>query len=260
LLHSLTTNCLLLISLLIPVSVQAAGDWVDYCEGESFICRSEIRVQGKGVPEMIAQLRSDLKTSLDLEFEEELVELNIFRNRYNFVQYVSKRIPEGASRQALYVKGVDRARVYIYQNPNVNNDLRHECTHALIHQALPYLPIWLDEGLAEYFEVPQKHRVRHNPHRSNLKVSMFFGKKPDLGRLERLRDLNQMTKREYRDSWAWVHFLMHESDQSRKLLLDYVQDIQTGEPPGPLSKRLYKEMPNANARLVAHFKNGRFNN
>lgn len=207
---------------------------------------------------MIAELRKDLKSTLNLEFKDELIELNIFRNRYNFVQFVSKRIPEGASRQALYVKGTDRARVYIYQNPMINDDLRHECTHALIHQALPYIPIWLDEGLAEYFEVQRQLRQGKNPHRTELKFSMLFGKKPNLIHLENLEDLSQMTKREYRDSWAWVHFLLHESDQTRKLLLDYLQDIQTGDPPGPLSRRIFKDLPNANARLTAHFKNGRF--
>ena len=31
-------------------------------------------------------------------------------------------------------------------------DLRHECTHALLHAALPYVPLWLDEGLASLYE------------------------------------------------------------------------------------------------------------
>ncbi|GIT30210.1 MAG: hypothetical protein Ct9H300mP1_22560 [Planctomycetaceae bacterium] len=32
-------------------------------------------------------------------------------------------------------------------------DLRHEFTHGVLHSSLKRVPLWLDEGLAEYFEV-----------------------------------------------------------------------------------------------------------
>jgi hypothetical protein len=36
-----------------------------------------------------------------------------------------------------------------------------------------------------------------------------------------------MGDREYRDSWAWVHFLIHHSPQSHRLLAGYLQLLST---------------------------------
>ena len=58
----------------------------------------------------------------------------------------------------------------------------------------------------------------------------------------------------YRDSWAWVHFLMNESAESRKVLIDYLQEIQRGDPPGPFSQFLRDRMPNAQSRMLHHFR------
>ena len=42
--------------------------------------------------------------------------------------------------------------VYTYSSPRLEEDLRHEATHALLRGSFGDLPLWLDEGLAEYFE------------------------------------------------------------------------------------------------------------
>ena len=44
--------------------------------------------------------------------------------------------------------------VYTYWGNRIQQDLRHELTHAILHSVLKDVPLWLDEGLAEYFEVP----------------------------------------------------------------------------------------------------------
>ena len=44
--------------------------------------------------------------------------------------------------------------VYTYSSPRLEEDLRHEATHALLRGGYGDLPLWLDEGLAEYFETP----------------------------------------------------------------------------------------------------------
>ena len=57
-------------------------------------------------------------------------------------------------RPALFILEGGSPGVYTYRKPDLDIDVRHECTHALLHSALPVVPLWLDEGIAKYFEVP----------------------------------------------------------------------------------------------------------
>ncbi|MEZ6045793.1 MAG: DUF1570 domain-containing protein [Planctomycetaceae bacterium] len=239
---------------LLTESLQGAGDWVEVTEGDTFICRSEVRIGQKELPQMLKNLRSQIDSTLGFEKSDGLLELYLFQNRRNFTEYVSQRIPEGASRQALYVKGEDRSRIYIFNHSDVRDDIRHECTHAIIHQSLPYIPLWMDEGIAEYFEIEHQARVSGNSHLADLRFAMFLRHKPNLRSLEQLGSLTEMSKSDYRDAWAWIHFLLHESEESRQLLLDYLKTIREGEPPGPFSVILYQAMPNADARFKQHIK------
>ena len=61
----------------------------------------------------------------------------------------------------------------------VRTDLRHELTHALLHGVLQDVPLWLDEGLAVYFELPPANEGV-NPH--HLEVLCRWPSQPDLVR------------------------------------------------------------------------------
>jgi hypothetical protein len=89
----------------------------------------------------------------------------------------------------------------------------------------------------------------------SLRWAIRFGWRPSLTELEKSRDLSEMKRLDYRNSWAWVHFLLHESPESRKVLIDYLNDIKFGNPPGPFSDRVRNRIPNVEARMLAHFKN-----
>ena len=58
-----------------------------------------------------------------------------------------------------------RINLTMFQNEReLAVDLRHETTHAVLHGLLPMVPLWLDEGLAEYFEAPEANRLQRHPH------------------------------------------------------------------------------------------------
>jgi hypothetical protein len=133
--------------------------------------------------------------------------------------------------------------------------VRHESTHALLHNALPYVPQWLDEGLAEYFEVPAAQRARKHPHLNELRWPLVFGWRPDLEALEKKRELADMDGGDYRESWAWVHFMLHGPPEARETLLTYLDAIAANDPPGLFSEQLKLRVPDAEHRLVKHFKN-----
>ena len=46
---------------------------------------------------------------------------------------------DGTKRRALFVQGTDAGRVYAYRTRDLDTDVRHETTHALLHTALPFV-------------------------------------------------------------------------------------------------------------------------
>lgn len=234
------------------------AQWAHTCESGIFQVRAEFSLSDAASQRLlreIEQLQADVGNTLELDINSRPVQLNIFSGRWSYSRYVSARVPEGADRPALYVQGPDLGHVFVYRRWGFETDVRHECTHAVLHNSLPYVPLWLDEGFAEYFEVPSEDRPSDHPHLGSLKRALFFGWRPQLQRLEGLREMSEMGSREYQESWAWVHFMLHGPAEVQTALVDYVDTIQRGEFAGPLSERL----PTLNGRspesqLIEHLR------
>jgi hypothetical protein len=118
---------------------------------------------------------------------------------------------------------------------HLRTDLRHELTHAVLHGVLKGVPLWLDEGLAGFFELPPSSDGVNASNRDTLLAGPFV---PDLARLEKLGQVKQMEKPEYREAWAWVHLLLRGSPEVKAVLLDYVQTLRTNPNPGPILPKL----------------------
>jgi hypothetical protein len=82
---------------------------------------------------------------------------------------------------------------------------------------------------------------------------MAVGRSPRLERLEALTRVEQMGRDEYREAWAWVHFLLHGPPEAQQELVRYLQELASGPAPGPLSVRLRRRWPDLERRLVEHF-------
>ncbi len=130
--------------------------------------------------------------------------------------------------------------------------MRHEVTHALLHASVSNLPLWLDEGLAEYFEVEDKGRGVNPDHLDRLAADLKGGWKPDLPRLEGLTDVRQMSARDYREAWGWVHYFLRGEPRDRSELLSYLADLRSEQEARPLSKRLHFDSSEAGTQLLAH--------
>jgi len=238
----------------------ALGQWAETRKIGPFELRSEFALsdeEGKKLLREMSRLQTDVEQMLGLQPGLDPIEVNLFRTKTSYQNYLRLRVPEGASRPALFVRGNDMGRVYVYRHWGFEQDLRHESTHAVLHNALPYVPLWLDEGLAEYFEVGSQQRSSGNPHLNELKRRILFGWSPDLRRLEKLAHLNEMTGDDYRESWAWAHFMLHGPQEIRQVLADYLYDIQQGNLAGKLSDRLFAGFPDAEKRLVSHIRHWR---
>jgi hypothetical protein len=112
-----------------------------------------------------------------------------------------------------------------------------------LHAVAPGLPLWLDEGLAEYFEVPRGRGGLNQPHLDLLvDLARHNGWRPDLARLERISDISQMDQTSYAESWAWAHLLLESGPGYREVLTAYLFDVRSrGRLAESLSSRLQKK-------------------
>ena len=130
-----------------------------------------------------------------------------------------RNFPNVPSRRAFFLETDTRLAVYAHWSDRVAEDLRHEVAHGYLHSVVPGLPLWLDEGLAEYFEVPRGQNGLNQPHVELLSDMVEHdGWQPNLTGWRSLTDAAQMDQRDYAESWAWVYFMLHSPPERREML------------------------------------------
>jgi hypothetical protein len=237
-------------------SALAAEPWVDTRQVGPFVCQATFPLRDHdSLLSQLTALERDIDRSLGLPPSREPLYVYLFSDAQSHREYLKQHFPDVPYRRALFVKDGGLAAVYAYRHDQLDVDLRHECTHALLHATLPSVPLWLDEGLAEYFEVPEDKRASEHPNFGSLRWNMRLGMIRSVAELEERQDLAQMGTVDYRYSWAWVHFMLHGPDAAHAVLVAYLADIHRGAPAGQLSDRLAKSMPDATDRMAQHFKN-----
>ena len=204
----------------------------------------------------LGALERDIARNLGIrapEAEGAAVEIYILRDRETFAHFLRFYYPELPPRRAFFLAQADRSVVYAFNKERLEEDLRHEATHALLHAALGELPLWLDEGLAEYLETPETRLGFNAEHVDRLPVDLKGGWKPDLERLETLNTVREMSPRDYREAWAWVHFLLNGPQPAKAALLAYLADLRAFPEAMPLSARLAKIEHEPSAKMLEHF-------
>ena len=197
--------------------------------------------------------------ALDAQVEETLglrvdpgenpVEIYILDDRKAFEHFLTFYYPDLPHRRAFFLANGNQRVIYTFFGERLEEDLRHEATHALLHVAIGDIPLWLDEGLAEYFESPTNRNGLNAEHVGRLPGDFASGWSPDLARLETLRSVRQMSPRDYRESWAWIHYLLNDGRANKAALLAYLADLRTSPDAKPLSGRLENAEPSP---LLAH--------
>ncbi len=251
----LACQCVLLL-LFGPATARLYGaEWPDEYRAGQFVCHADFPLAPiHNLIDSMPALQDDLVRLLDIDLSSQPIHVFLFEHKTTYHAYVKYHFPTAPARKALFIKERGLCMVFAYRGEDFEVDLRHESTHALLNAALPMVPLWLDEGLAEYFEVTASQRASGNPHMSLIKWGARFGQVPDLDALEELRGSSQMNRSEYRHAWAWVHFLLHGPPEAREELQHYLADIQALTPPGQLALRLRRRLPDLEARFAEHFK------
>jgi hypothetical protein len=205
----------------------------------------------------LSELGEQVHRELQLPSSRNLVQVYIFEDRDRFERFMRAKYPDLPKRRAFFVAqphGVGTPEdllVYTYWGDRVRDDLRHELTHALLHSVLKNVPIWLDEGLAEYFELPPEKQGVNAVHLERLRhgAAAF---KPSLARLEQFSQVREMGPQEYQEAWAWVHLMLRDKTEARKVLLAYLQQLRHTDNPGPLQPQLAAVYPKPEEALEKH--------
>jgi hypothetical protein len=229
--------------------VQTAGDTSFVREQLIFHSDFELPRQHRLLDE-VAALRVDIAGKLGIPACDEPIHVYLFESTDAYGEFAHKYFPRSAPRRAFFLETDTRLNVYAQWGDNVAEDLRHETTHGYVHAAVRNVPLWLDEGIAEYFEVPRGRQGRNGSHMDLLAARQETGEwSPDLARLEQMTSAADMTQQDYAEAWLWVHLLLESTPERQSLLTTWLTQLRRDGTSVPISLRLREidSVPNRSA-------------
>jgi len=189
----------------------------------------------------LLELEKTISTELHLPRLAVPVRVYLFQGRSRYEQFLQQTFPNLAGsaqrRRALFLLHDGAPYVVAYRTPELEKDLRHEFTHALLNTTLHDLPVWIDEGLAVFYEAPGEPGGQPF-YRALLRSQLSYGRVPRQEELESLTTDLQMEGLDYAAAWSWMQFCLHGPLQARNALLDYLGDLQRTDPGERLPARL----------------------
>jgi hypothetical protein len=203
----------------------------------------------------LAGLRDQVTRELRLPAINNVVQVYLFEDREHYESFMQSKYPKLPKRRAFFVAqprrfgGTEDLLVYTYWGDRIQQDLRHELTHALLHSVLKDVPLWLDEGLAEFFEMPGASNGMNPQHLEQLRRGE---PRPNLARLEQLSEVENMSPADYREAWAWAHLMLRSTPKARDVLVGYLQELRSNPQPGPLRPRLATAFLSLDEALERH--------
>lgn len=229
-----------------------AEGWADTKEFGPFLCYSQFSLDSiQNELHELHELQNRICSQLHLPAPKQQIELYFFKDAASWTAWHKQHLPDTPLRRALFIKpdviiqsDKTRAQVFTYYSPQLAQDLRHEGTHAILHTIVGKpIPIWLDEGLAEYYEQDEKipavakARVQHQTIRP-------------LKKLEKIQTMGSMTADAYADAWAWTVYLLEGPQNLRHILPEYIRDFQKKLFYSSISSRVGKVHKNPDAALA----------
>ena len=203
--------------------------------------------------EELAGLRVDMAVKLDLPTSDEPIHVFLFDKPAAYQAYIGQRHPDFPDRRAFFLESDTRLSVYACWGDRIGEDLRHEIAHGYLHSVTPNVPLWLDEGLAEFFETPRGRHGLNRPH-VDLLWQQFQNRawRPDLRRIETFADMSAMTQLDYAEAWLWAHFLLHTTRERLTLVQTYLAELRRAASAPPFSRILGTTQPRSEEDLLSH--------
>jgi tetratricopeptide (TPR) repeat protein len=173
-------------------------------------------------------------------------------------------------RSGLFLRGPEKNYVILRLDSGDEQPyhlLIHEYTHLLIHQNLQTLPLWLDEGLAEFYgnsDIHEKEVWLGEPSASHVAL-LRESKLLPLETLFRVdysspyyNEQNKGTMF-YAESWALVHYLMIKGSQGGKRpLTNYLAAVAQEADPTVAASHAFGDLPALEKELQAYVRQSTF--
>ena len=199
--------------------------------------------------------RHDIGDLLKIPQSDEPINVYLFEDRDQFQTFMIHSHPEFPNRRAFFVKDDTSLKVFAFWGARVAEDLRHEVTHGYLHSVIPNIPLWLDEGIAEYFEVARGERGINGAHIYHLSNELRLERwEPDLATLESLTSASSLTQTQYAESWLWVHFLLSGDQGSRAIIQDTLAQLRDTGTADPILPKVEAYFPDFETQLTVHLK------
>jgi hypothetical protein len=203
----------------------------------------------------LASRRAEISELLEIPTTDEPINVFLFDDQDHFRKFMIESHPDFPNRRAFFVKNDTSLNVYAFWGPRVGEDLRHEVTHGYLHGVVPNIPLWLDEGIAEYFEIGRGKGGLNGPHVYQLANSFSRGDwTPNLARLESFVSASELTQMDYAESWLWVHFLLSGDSQTRSIIQQHLKSLVDTGSADPIMPLIESEFPNYETQLIMHLK------
>ncbi len=221
---------------------------------DHFVINSDVRLETDNVlVKELEALHDQVYDTLRLPEQRDPVNVYLFGDEASYRFYMHTTWRDLPPRRAYFVGTNRELAVYSFLSPQVLEDLRHEFTHGLLHASLQTVPLWLDEGLAEYFEVNSSTPgAAHAGHLHELHLAATENWSPNLYRLETITDFRDLTQRDYAESWAWVHYMLNSSNEGSGVLMGYLDQLRKTRTPRRLLPELEAAVPSFLNDLQAH--------
>lgn len=203
--------------------------------------------------EDVVALRTDVFHKLGCEPGTEPIQIYLYRSPQDLARIVRQTGDPILQRRAYFLQTPDALNVYASWTYDIGIDLRHELTHGYLHSVRPRIPLWLDEGLAEYFEVARPELGQHPDHLAHLARLHRGGQlNLKLDRLEQISDPANLEQSDYAVSWLWVSWLLSRPETS-KVLGDYFTALPSDGSSAPALSAMLNDSAPDSQRLVREF-------
>ncbi|MFN7731594.1 MAG: hypothetical protein ACK5OB_06805 [Pirellula sp.] len=207
----------------------------------------------------LVSLPEEISTQLGVELRIPTIYVVVLADQREFEAYLRDHYPGVKQSQAMFIRDRGAGLVLTWMQEHWLIDSRHEVVHAILHAQNVSIPLWLDEGLAEYFEHGGPG-PEHPVHLAPLRAQLKFGRVADLELQEKWRSEMPLTGEQYRDAWGSVAFLMHHSSALREEFLAYVSDLMADRATGFLSYRIRRAVPRWRDAYVKYYQGASGNN
>ncbi|MFQ5732390.1 MAG: hypothetical protein ACE5KM_10615, partial [Planctomycetaceae bacterium] len=172
-----------------------------------FLFVTDHKFDGREMARDLNALERRLKSDLGLPGVSGTVRIYVFQSHGAFSRYIRKHIPyltaRDTQRNGLFLLRNGKAYIFLAQHKRLTESARHEFVHTVVNAAIRNPPVWVDEGLAMYYETAKPGTNR--PHlRKRLEKARRRGHRANAVKLDSRKSMSQMTPLDYAESWAWV--------------------------------------------------------